>query len=69
MSDGIVIALIVTLGTIVNALIGLVALRQARSTHELVNGVSHELRIAETGQAHAEGVTAGEQAQRDREGK
>ena len=65
-SEGVVIALIVTLGTVVNALIGLAAIRLNRSTHELVNGMSHELRDAQVGQASADGFTLGEAAQRGR---
>lgn len=68
MSDAVLVAFIVTAGTVINALIGLAALRQSRQTHELVNGVSTALRTAEMGQARAEGITVGEQSQRDREG-
>jgi hypothetical protein len=73
-SDAVWIALIAAgasvLGTLMTSL-ALVKVQQVltatRATHDAVNGVMHEFTAAKVGQAHAEGVTAGEQAQRDRQ--
>lgn len=73
MSDAVIISLIGTVGAVLAALISAFALRQSAAngrqavqTHELVNSRMTELLSAATGRASAEGVIAGEQAQRDR---
>jgi len=81
-SDTVIIALAVltTITTIVTAVLAAavaIATRQTAatlgqtaakvdSTHALVNGLTAELRSAETGQARAEGITEGEAQQRAR---
>lgn len=74
MSDQVLLAVIAAVGTIVtSALSAYVLIRTGRieaktvETHDLVNGMSHELTAAQVGKATAEGITAGEQAQRDRD--
>jgi hypothetical protein len=73
MSDTVIVAFVVTSGTIINALIGGFILRQsqkngskAAETHDLINSRMTELLKAATESAHAQGVEAGAQAQRDR---
>lgn len=73
MSDAVLVAFVVTTGTIVNALIGAFILRQSQrngsqvaATHDLINSRMTELLKAATENAHAQGVAAGEQSQRDR---
>jgi len=63
----IIIAVIAALPGTIAALTSYAALRQSRQVHESVNGLSHELRAAETGKATAEGILVGEEAQRQRE--
>jgi hypothetical protein len=79
-SDAVLIALIGAVGSIFTGVISVVVLIATRAildrahetrtavdaTHDLVNGKMTELTKALIGQSHAEGVTAGEQAQRDR---
>ena len=66
MSDAVAIALITMIGTVLTSFMSLIILVTARRTHDLVNGVTHELINSERGRATAEGITVGEQAQRDR---
>ncbi len=70
MSDAVLVALIVGATTITNgviAIIGALLLRKVNQTHDLVNGMSHELAKAQTGRDRAEGFTEGEAAQRERQ--
>ncbi len=67
------VALVAAVAATIGVIIGLYSARQARTaaataeaTHLLVNSKMAELLDATRGQAHAEGVTAGEQAERDR---
>lgn len=53
------------IGTLITALVAIMTYRKASATHELVNGVSHDLATAQIGQAHAEGVLAGQSAERE----
>lgn len=73
MSDPVLVALISAVASLATAIISALVLVQARSngdqakaTHDLVNSRMTELLDASTGQARAEGVATGEQAQRDR---
>lgn len=73
MSDQVLLAALALIGTLANAVIGVIVLYisrgnsvQAKSTHELVNSQTAALLSAATGEAGAQGFTAGEQAQRDR---
>jgi hypothetical protein len=75
MSDAVLIALISAGASLVTACISALVLMQSRRngdqakvTHELVNSRMSELLAAATGQAKAEGIASGEQAQRDRSG-
>jgi len=74
-SDSVVIALAILsfLGTTITAVLAaLVAIYGRRidarteQTHQLVNGMSHELTSARSGQDRAEAFTEGEAAQRER---
>jgi hypothetical protein len=74
-SDNVIIALAVlsTVTTIITAILAAIvaiATRQTAArvneTHDLVNGMSHELTSARSGQDRAEAFTEGEAAQRER---
>jgi Na+/alanine symporter len=81
-TEAVAIALIAAIGSMLTAAITGVALVKvnqvlatakrteatAEKTQVAVDGAMHELIAAKVGQAHAEGVTTGEQAQRDRAG-
>jgi hypothetical protein len=66
MSDAIIVAFVVTLGTIITSSIGALALVQSTRTHKLINSRMDELLDAAREVARAEGLAAGEQAERDR---
>jgi len=66
MSDAVLVALIVTIGTAVTAAISGYALIQTKQTHMLINSRMDELLAAARAASRAEGVAAGEQSQRDR---
>ena len=67
MSDAVIIAIIGAIVAIVNVCVTALVVVKVRDVHQLVNGMNHELRAAEKGQNQAEGFTAGEAAQRERE--
>jgi hypothetical protein len=66
MSDAVLIAVIVTIGSVVTATISGFALYQATQTHKLINSRMDELLALTRSEARAEGVAAG-QAQREQE--
>ena len=66
MSDAVLIAAIVALSTVVTAVIGLFGIYIARTTHTLINSRMDEMLKLTRSESRAEGVAAGEQAQRDR---
>jgi hypothetical protein len=73
MSDAVIVALIVGVFGVISVSISSVSLyfvarlnRQVAETHDLVNGMSHELQTAQKAQNRAEAFTEGEQAERDR---
>jgi hypothetical protein len=79
-SDAVLIALIGAVASVITGIVSVIVLLSVATitsrlnetrltvakTHELVNSKMTELIAASAGQAHAEGVIAGEQAQRDR---
>ena len=67
MSDAVLVALIVTIGSVVTGSIAAMALQQSRQTHMLINSRMDELLAAARALARAEGVLLGEQNQRDRQ--
>lgn len=67
MSDAVIIALIGAVAATANVIVTSIVLLKTRQTHDLVNGMSHELSVAKTGQDRAEGFALGEAAERDRE--
>jgi len=65
-SDVVLVAIIVSVSGIVTATISAFALIQTKATHNLINSRMTELLRVAAAAAHAEGVAAGEQSQRDR---
>ena len=66
MSDAVLISLIVAGSAIITSSIGVIGIRAANRTHDLINSRMTELLDLTRAQARAEGYGAGEQAQRDR---
>lgn len=66
MSDPVLIALIAAIASMVSAVVSSVAVVRIRQTHDLVNSRMTELLEVARGRSRAEGVIAGEQAERDR---
>ena len=70
----VLIAIIAMIGTVLTSAISAYVLvrtgriqQAVKETHDLVDGVNEKLSAAQIGQAKAEGITAGEAAQRDRQ--
>ena len=65
----VLLAIIAAFPAVVAAYYGHKAATKIDLTHDLVNGQSEKLNAAIAGQAHAEGVVVGENAQRERNGQ